>query len=54
VSPSTGKLAPLTFLLAVICVLWMPWTIVHVVHTPWPLLAPHIERPGRAREEELV
>ncbi len=53
-SPSTGELAPLTFLLAAICVLWVPWTVVHLVHTPSPVLARHIERPVRAREEEPV
>jgi NNP family nitrate/nitrite transporter-like MFS transporter len=42
------------FVLMVICLAWMHWTVVHMLHTESPDLARHIERPTEAREEELV
>lgn len=42
------------FVLTVICLAWMHWTVVHMLHREAPELARHIERPTEAREEELV
>ncbi len=42
------------FVLTAVCLLWMHWTVVHMLHTESPELARHIERPTEAREEELV
>lgn len=42
------------FALTVVCLAWMHWTVVHMLHTESPELARHIERPSEAREESLV
>lgn len=46
------------FVLTAICLAWMHWTVVHMLHTESPELARHIERPHErpsgVREEELV
>ncbi|MGD9961364.1 MFS transporter [Nocardioides sp.] len=42
------------FVLTVICLLWMHWTVIHMLQTESPELARHIERPSEAREETFV
>lgn len=42
------------FVLTAVCLLWMHWTVVHMLHTGSPDLARHIERPPTAPEEALV
>jgi len=42
------------FVLTAICLLWMHWTVVHMLHTGSPDLARHIERPPTAPEEALA
>ncbi len=42
------------FALAAVCLLWMHWTVVHMLHTGSPELARHIERPTTAPEEALA
>ena len=39
------------FILTAICLAWMHWTVVHMLHTDSPELARHIERPTTALEE---
>lgn len=42
------------FALTAVCLLWMHWTVVHMLHTDSPDLARHIERPTTAPEEALA
>ncbi len=39
------------FILTAICLAWMHWTVVHMLHADSPELARHIERPTKAPEE---
>ncbi len=42
------------FVLTAVCIAWMHWTVVQMLHTESPELARHIERPTAGLEEELV
>jgi NNP family nitrate/nitrite transporter-like MFS transporter len=42
------------FVLTVACLLWMHWTVVHMLHSESPELARHIEAPTAAPEEAQV
>ena len=42
------------FVVTVICLFWMHWTVIHILHTESPELARHIERPSEAREETFA